>query len=65
MNVKETEAEDTDGFEPWDHGYRRGVFDKCNGREKMSTVGYDLDNLSVSMYFDGYEDGWSSNERRI
>lgn len=48
-------------FEAYDHGFRRGVFDKCNGRPM-----YDFSNIpDESIWKDGYMDGWEGNEVRI
>ena len=48
-------------FSSYDFGWRRGVFDKCNGRPH-----YDFANVAE---FDGwrigYEDAWQANEVRI
>jgi hypothetical protein len=48
----------------YDNGYRRGMFDKCNGIDEKS-----FDELELSMYnvqyVTGYHDGYDSNERKI
>jgi len=48
-------------FNSYDHGWRRGIFDKCNGRDH-----YDFSNVPLdSIWRAGYEDAWEANERRI
>ncbi len=43
----------------YDAGYRRGMFDKCNGREA-----FDLDAERNLDYVCGYLDGYVANERK-
>lgn len=43
----------------YDWGYRRGVFDRCNGKDHAVTSGWSI------FAADGYEDAWGSNTPRI
>lgn len=52
-------------FEGWDDGYRRGMFDKCNGVARKSFTGWDLGAMYNRGYADGYDDGYNSHEQRI
>lgn len=48
-------------FESYDHGWRRGTFDKCNGFPH-----YDMSNVRLdSIWRAGYEEAWNDNEVRI
>lgn len=47
-------------FSDYDYGFRRGVFDKCNGRPCIVARGGD----SI-LWDDGYLDGWDGNENKF
>lgn len=49
---------------PYDAGARLGMFDKCNGKARMTRDGYD-DTTFNRIFFDGYDDAYDGNERRI
>lgn len=47
-------------FSDYDDGFRRGVFDRCNGRPCLIKSPGD-----GSLWDSGYLDGWNGNEQRI
>ena len=51
-------------FEGYDAGWRRGIFDKCNGREAFD-FSKTLDTPFNRGYIDGYVEAYVSNEVRI
>ncbi len=50
-----------DDFSDYDPGFRRGVFDKCNGQPERYSRDSIQDDLFIAAYFDGYD----NNEVRI
>ena len=51
-------------FEGYDVGWRRGIFDKCNGRPEADFKNF-LDTPFNRGYIDGYVEAYVSNEVRI
>ena len=51
--------EEIDDFDSYDHGWRRGIFDKCNGILRKNDNGLDV------LWFAGYNDAYDSHERMI
>ena len=62
------QALDFEFFGGYDAGYRRGMFDKCNGKPHRygDWEGYNLvDNEFNINYSHGYNDAYESNEVQI
>ena len=53
-----------DEFQAYDAGYRRGIFDACNGREKLLEWEYEMSSVNEA-FFDGYEETYNKYERKI
>lgn len=53
-----------DEFTAFDHGYRAGMFDECNGRD-LPDYSEIPDTIENEIYVDGYIDGRLDHTRMI
>ena len=56
--------DDVNISEAWDNGWRRGVFDKCNGMPERNFNGCET-NVYNRIYIDGCTDAFAANEVRV
>jgi hypothetical protein len=53
-----------DEFQAFEAGYRRGIFDACNGWPKLLEWEYEESDINEA-FFDGYNFTFEKHERKI